>query len=108
RSKREESASQFYAQPDIRYLGIAGFELRMADRARFLAKYPSLLHGVQFTSSDRLLQRNQDRVDSYWIWYAAVLAVVQRFQFAVDTNFWCPSQKFRRFVQPQQRLGVHL
>src|SRR4029453_16962962 len=55
RRKRESVAPQFHAQPDIRYFGIAGFELRVADRARFLAKYPSLLHGVQFTSSDRLL-----------------------------------------------------
>jgi membrane-bound metal-dependent hydrolase YbcI (DUF457 family) len=34
--------------------------------------------------------------------------LVQRVQFAVDINFWCPSQRFCRLVQPRQRLVVYL
>ena len=70
----------------------------------------TLLYFTAYSSHllDRLLYRNQDRVDSYWIWNAAVLAVVQRVQFTVNINLWYPSQRFCRLVQPHQPLDVHL
>src|SRR5262249_23200082 len=95
---QQHTTSRFHAQPDGRYCGITGFKLLVADRARLLAKWHSLLHRVRFTPADRPRYRNQYRVDSYWIRYSAVLAVARGFQLAVHIIFRHPPQGSCRII----------